>query len=83
MSQKIKEIGLDIADEAELIEWKIDNCENIIRLAANSSNKIKNTKGNKFVKTFKTPKGLDVYAYNGQKILNFPRKNGLQVKETI
>jgi adenine-specific DNA-methyltransferase len=51
------------------LEWKIENRNNIIRLAANSSESIKKTKGKKEIVQLKTPRGLDVYAFNGQKIL--------------
>lgn len=69
ISKKIKEIGLDIADDQEVKEWKIENRDNIVRLAANSSQAIKNTKGNKNIVKLITPKGLEAFAFNGQKIL--------------
>ena len=69
LSKKLKEVGLDIADEHEILEWKISNRDNIIRLAANSSEALKRTKGKRQIVRLKTPRGLDVYAFNGQKIL--------------
>ena len=69
LSNKIKEVGLDIADEHEILQWKIKNRDNIVRLAANSSLAIKGTKGKKYIIKLKTPRGLDVFAFNGQKIL--------------
>lgn len=69
LSKKIKEVGLDIADDHEILQWKMENRDNIIRLAANSSLAIKATKGNKIIIKLKTPRGLDAFAFNGQKIL--------------
>jgi len=69
LSKKLKEVGIDIADEDELTDWKIDNSNNIIRLAANSSDLIKETRGLGKIVKFKSPRGLDIYAFNGQKIL--------------
>ena len=69
LSKKLEEMGLDIADEDEIGDWKFEHADNIVQLVGHKSALIKNTKGNKRVKELKTPKGLCVYAIDGKKIL--------------
>ncbi len=69
INQKLKEVGLDIADEAEIIEWKLNNVENIVQLVGHKSEKIQSTKGKNCIIEIKTPKGLSIFALNGKKLL--------------
>lgn len=69
ISQKLAEIGLDIADKEEVDEWKMENADRIVQLVGHKSPAIKSTKNLSTISELKTPKGLSVYAVRGKKLL--------------